>query len=90
VLDDKRWQAMLPVLAPLAAAVVVTRPPTGRAADPALVATAAGPHPRLQVVPEPAAALETARGLAGPDDTILVAGSLYLVGAVLALLDRSR
>jgi folylpolyglutamate synthase/dihydropteroate synthase len=38
-----------------------------------------------QAVVPAAAALERARGLAGPDGNVLVCGSLYLVGEILAL-----
>ena len=36
--------------------------------------------PSVEVIPEPAAALERALELAAPDDVVFATGSLYLVG----------
>jgi dihydrofolate synthase/folylpolyglutamate synthase len=85
-MSDKDIVGLLRPLAPQVASVVATRPAVARAAESRDVAAAA----RALGLPagaeaEPARALEMARGLAGPGGLILVAGSLYLVGAVLAL-----
>jgi dihydrofolate synthase / folylpolyglutamate synthase len=79
------------ILAPLAshvASVVATKPDVLRAAGAGELAAAA----RALGLPAgsettPAHALAKARALAGPGGLVLVAGSLYLVGEVLALLD---
>lgn len=72
----------------LVARVIVTRPPVERASDPApLAGIAARLGLPVEAVPEPAAALARARDLAGTGAFVLVAGSLYLVGAVLSLLE---
>jgi dihydrofolate synthase/folylpolyglutamate synthase len=81
---DKDIDGMLEVLARAAggADIVLTRSNNPRAADPADLAArfarAAG-HGG-QVVPDVAAALRAARGLAAPDALVVVTGSLYLVG----------
>jgi dihydrofolate synthase/folylpolyglutamate synthase len=85
---DKDVAAILAPLAPYVASVVATTPDVLRAADSRDVATAA----RALGLPsgaEPDAprALEKARSLAGPGGLVLVAGSLYLVGAVAAVLE---
>ncbi len=79
------------IVAPLGGlvkAVVLTRAPVDRAADPALLAPLVEPScPRCEVVPNVAAALERARDLARDGGFVLVAGSLYLVGAVLGIVE---
>jgi dihydrofolate synthase / folylpolyglutamate synthase len=79
------------ILAPLGArvsAILLTRPSVGRAAEPeTLVAAASAAATRIEVVSQPAEAVRRARELAGPAGLVLVAGSLYLVGDVLTLLE---
>jgi dihydrofolate synthase/folylpolyglutamate synthase len=80
---DKDHAGMLRHLLPCASHVVITLPPTPRAAEPgALRATALGldPGARVAIEPDPAAALDAAWAHA-PD--ITVAGSIFLLGAVL-------
>lgn len=83
-LDDKPWMDMVTPLAERAKAVVVTRPPSPRALDPAVTARE---FSRAGVVatsvPDPKWAYATAAGQAGEDGLVLVTGSLYLVGEVL-------
>jgi dihydrofolate synthase/folylpolyglutamate synthase len=86
VLQDKNWQAMLACLAPLADEIVLTQPPTARAAEPSSVLSSLPTATRTRVAAEPAAALALARSAAGSADTILVAGSLYTVAAALHIL----
>jgi len=86
---DKDATAILAPLVPVVASVVTTRPPVERAADPSMLADLA----RSLGVPaepraDPLAAVARAREEAGATGTVLVAGSLYLVGAVLALLEE--
>lgn len=83
MLGHKDLRAMADLLAPLAAAVIVTEPPWERHAALAdQVAAYARAHlaqvEQQRSVPD---ALARARQLAGPEDLIVVAGSLILVGA---------
>lgn len=86
VLADKDPSAMIRALAPHAATVVLTTPPSPRGLDPSTL-EAMPPHPDLHLVPNWEAALRQARRLAA-GRPILVAGSLYLVGAVCRGLGR--
>jgi len=77
---DKDLPAMFDVLrraAPGAVVFTAASSAGDRAADPEAMARDYGAG---QAVLPAAAALETARGLAGPDGTVLACGSLYLVG----------
>ena len=94
VMADKDVPALARRLFPLAAEVVLTRPRVGRAMSPATIARRAGRHARgARRVADPRAALalacRRARALA-PAAPVVVAGSLYLVGEVLALLHGER
>jgi dihydrofolate synthase/folylpolyglutamate synthase len=85
---DKDLPAILAPLAPHIASVVATHAGVLRAADSRELASAAralGLPAGSE--PETARALERARALAGPGGLVLVAGSLYLVGAVMAVLE---
>jgi len=64
----------------------LTHPPTERAADPALLAPAVRRYASASVAPDLEGALAQAREAARPEDTILVAGSLYTVAAALRIL----
>ena len=84
---DKDVAAMTEALFPLARAVVLTRVEMERAASPDELARRAGGRAAGAVrEPDIGAALQRARALARPDATVVVAGSLYLVGAVLGRL----
>jgi dihydrofolate synthase/folylpolyglutamate synthase len=89
---DKDVRGLARALFPLAAAVVLTRPRVSRAAPPHELARRAGRlGARAHRDPSVARALRLARRLArahGPQTAVVVAGSLYLVGAVKALLER--
>ena len=86
-LADKDWRAMVEALAPLARDAVVTRVPSPRALDPQEAARAFSTTGIFgMVVEDPGHALRAAEGIAGPDGLVLVTGSLYLVGDVLARL----
>jgi dihydrofolate synthase/folylpolyglutamate synthase len=85
---NKDARSILEPLAPLVHAAVLTRSPVDRAAEPAEIArAAAGLALEIEAVADPAAALARARELAPPGSFVLVAGSLYLVGTILGLLD---
>ena len=66
-------------------AVVLTKPPVERAADPGSLVELTGRFaPRVDSREDPAEALALARSIASDSGTfVLVAGSLYLAGAVL-------
>ena len=88
VVADKRVDPMLRVLLPRCASATFTRVPTPRSLDPAVyVELARSLCPVVDVAPSPEEALARARVRAGPDAWVLVAGSLYLVGAVQGLLE---
>lgn len=73
--------------APAAQLVVATEPPGVRALPAAEVAAAAlAMGAEVEVVVDPAAAIERAHAVAGPDDLVCVTGSLYLVGAARRLI----
>ncbi len=81
VLDDKDAAAMLAALAPHFDGLVFTRSRNPRSLSPATLTTlveqiGGPPH---ETVPEPGAALERARALAGPEGSVLATGSIYLI-----------
>jgi dihydrofolate synthase/folylpolyglutamate synthase len=80
---DKAVAEMADLLFPLAAAVVLTRPPQKRAATTQALAQLTG-HLNHRIIEreDPSAALAKSRELAGPHGIVVVTGSLYLVGAV--------
>lgn len=83
--QDKDLAGMYGEIAPRLLAVVTTQSDSARARSAAdlgaLLEPIVGETP-IVVVPDPAEALAHARTLVGEGDGILVAGSLYLVGAV--------
>ena len=86
---DKDLHGMYAGVVPNLLAVVATQVESPRARTAADLGASlqpmAGDTP-ITVVADPSEAVEHARSLVGPGDGILVAGSLYLVGAVRALL----
>jgi dihydrofolate synthase/folylpolyglutamate synthase len=89
---DKDVPGLARELFPRARAIVLTRPRVSRAATPGELARRAGPlAARARREPSVARALALAHRLAradGPRTVVVVAGSLYLVGAVKGLLER--
>ena len=84
--DDKDAETMLAALSVLGERAVVTASAYGRplpAED--LAERARRVFPQVEVVPEPAAALDRARELAGRDGAVLVTGSLYLLESLNAV-----
>ena len=80
-LRDKDIPGVFSLLSPLAREVILTRPDSERGAEPRDIVRngwTGGRAVRCRTSPEDAWAL--ARSLARPEDTLLVAGSLYLVG----------
>lgn len=87
VLKDKAWERMLEVLAPLASAIVLTRPESDRGAEPKeLAAVASEWCEDIKIAETMPKALAMARALAASDDTILITGSLYTAAAALRAL----
>jgi len=81
-MEDKDWRYMLSVLLPLMDEVVLTRVRMERSAEPEqLAGCTAGILPH-RVVKDACAGLTLLYQEAGPDDIILAAGSLYLLGEI--------
>jgi folylpolyglutamate synthase/dihydropteroate synthase len=71
------------LLFPRAASVTLTEPRQSRAISAAELARISGHSAasgQLEVIPDPAAALEHAISLAAPEDAVFATGSLYLAG----------
>lgn len=79
--SDKDAEGILRVLLPETEHLIVTRSENPRALDPRLLAQTARALGREALVePDATQALARARALAGPDDLILITGSLFLIG----------
>ncbi|MEW6398201.1 MAG: folylpolyglutamate synthase/dihydrofolate synthase family protein [Bacillota bacterium] len=90
ILRDKNAEAMVGLLAPAADVLVVTSPVSPRAGNPERIAELARPLcGEVRVEPDLAAALEGGLAAASPEDMVVVAGSIYLIGPARSLL-RAR
>jgi dihydrofolate synthase/folylpolyglutamate synthase len=78
---DKDWPLMLKELSAVADEIVLTRVAMERSADPGKMAEAVE-HIPAAVVEDPRQALRVLLEKAGPEDVVLVTGSLYLLGEV--------
>ncbi|MGP1367015.1 MAG: bifunctional folylpolyglutamate synthase/dihydrofolate synthase [Schwartzia sp. (in: firmicutes)] len=85
ILQDKDIDVMLRILLRPEDRVVLTRPDSERAADPADVAPKAAVR-EVRVEPQPTQALKSALTMAGDGSLLVVTGSLYLIGRIRALL----
>jgi dihydrofolate synthase / folylpolyglutamate synthase len=81
-LEDKQWGRMAEMLAPRVNSVILTRAKPKRPVAPEKLVPLFAPHVPARIVYEPSTAIGEAMAQAGPDDVILVAGSVYLVGEV--------
>jgi dihydrofolate synthase / folylpolyglutamate synthase len=82
-MQDKAIEEISEILFPLAREIFLTRPEVPRAAAPeSILECARGQTERTAIVPAPARALEEAVRASLPEDVVLVAGSLFLVGAI--------
>lgn len=90
VMADKDWPLMVRELSAVASEVVLTRVPLERGADPREVATAVPSRIPHAILPDPKEALQFLLRKCGPDDVILVTGSLYLLGEVRPLVLELR
>lgn len=88
VMGDKNIDAMIDGLAPVAEGFIVTAPRSDRAVQPAELADRILKRTEVPVLLAESSeqALDMARAEAGPTGSVLVAGSLYLVGEVRPLL----
>ena len=86
VMEDKDWACMLGELAEVASEAVLSRVPMQRGADPWRVREVIGEKIPAIVLEEPAKALRFVLERAGPEDVVLVTGSLYLLGEVRSVL----
>ena len=85
IMDDKDVTAMARTIVPVADHLILTKGRSPRFRGPEIVLRdipAGGPVPAIE--PDPAAALAAARAWCDPEDAVLICGSLYLVGDVLA------
>jgi dihydrofolate synthase/folylpolyglutamate synthase len=80
VFADKDWDDILGLLAPRVGSIVLTRPDYHRAKDPAELAQRLAGRAAVSVEPESATAVD--RALASGAGTVLVCGSIYLLGEV--------
>lgn len=86
---DKEWQLMVATLAKLADEMIFTRVAMERSADPELLAkTIPIPVPN-RVIQDSQTAFAALLDSAQPDDIVVVAGSLYLLGEVRPLLAKA-
>ncbi|HMB52855.1 MAG TPA: folylpolyglutamate synthase/dihydrofolate synthase family protein [Thermoanaerobaculia bacterium] len=82
VLDDKEAERMLPLLAERAGKVVLTRPPGDRGRDPEELVGLLPEGCEAEVVAGVEDALQRALATAGRAKTLVVCGSIFLIGAV--------
>ena len=83
VLGDKDDRTMARRLFPLADRVILTCPHSDRALPPHCLLTSVGAtFPNVEVIEDPGVALRHALSLAGKEDLVCAAGSLYLVGEI--------
>jgi dihydrofolate synthase/folylpolyglutamate synthase len=80
VLADKDYAPMLDLLAPRARHLMLTTPPNPRAKHPAELAALLGDRENVHVEPDLDCALDAALALGG--DTLVAAGSIYLIGEI--------
>jgi dihydrofolate synthase/folylpolyglutamate synthase len=81
IMADKEVDTILARLLPLAQTVIFTRPQYFRSATTVDLARRAAPyHLEVIQVPRVAEAIQRAQALAGPDDRIVITGSLFTVG----------
>ena len=91
VSNDKRMITMARLLFPFCRRVVLTRSDVAKAQDPLELSNMlhqAGLRIPMEVELDPQKALARLRKGARPQETLLVTGSLYLVGNIKALLER--
>lgn len=83
-MSDKDLKQTVPAIGELAQRIILTRPDGERSAEPAqlLACLPAALQEKAELVADVTEAMQTAELAAGGNDIIVVAGSLYLIGAV--------
>jgi len=89
-MQDKDWRPMVDGLAEIADEVVVTSVAPPRGESPIRLAEAFRARRPVRIGAEPAVALAEMVAESSPDEVVLVAGSLFLVGAVRPTVERLR
>ncbi len=89
ILADKDLVTIAGALGPLANRAIACRPKSHRAYAPEEVASAFRKHVSCEVVPDVAAAIDRAVAAAGPEDIVLITGSIYTAGEALEHLGAS-
>ena len=91
MMQDKEVAKMTQRLSTRVHRVITTQPELPRAMEAGALADAfAACGVRAEAVPDPEQALERARAEAGPEGVVVVAGSLYLIGAIRTLLRKEK
>jgi len=81
ILDDKPYKMILKDLAAHADRIIVTRPRIDRALSPESLFPEAGKlAPEIEMMPDVASAVQRAVEMADPQNVVVIAGSLYVVG----------
>ena len=89
VMDDKSYTAMLQTLLPLCSRAILTQASIDYAVPPAtLYGVAKTVIPNVEMFQSVEPAVKHALKTASPEDVILIAGSLYVVGEAKEVLDR--
>jgi dihydrofolate synthase / folylpolyglutamate synthase len=89
-LEDKQWARMAAMLAPRVRDATLTRAQPKRPLEPDKLLPFFAPRVPARVIREPASALERVMNESGPDEIILVTGSVYLVGEIYSDLLRRQ
>ena len=91
MLETKDYRTVTAMIAPLADAVVTTTPDNPHALPAAVLAAEVRKYTaRVTALPDRRAAVEHGRALAGPEDVLVVTGSVYLVGEAREWLRRRK
>jgi dihydrofolate synthase / folylpolyglutamate synthase len=93
-LADKNWRRMAEILGPRVRDVTLTRVKPKRPLDPECLYPAFSVHAPARIEREPLRAMERVMCETGPEDVVLITGSVYLIGEIygyfLAREGRSR
>jgi dihydrofolate synthase/folylpolyglutamate synthase len=81
-MEDKDWRLMLQLLEPVVDEVVLTRVEMERSADPKSLSSYLKDRIRHRVIEDSRRAIRSLLDVARADETVLVAGSLYLLGEI--------
>jgi dihydrofolate synthase / folylpolyglutamate synthase len=81
-LEDKQWERMARMLGPRMSSVTITRAQPKRPLDPARLEPVFARYAPTSIVSDPAEAIDRVMARAHEDETVLVTGSVYLVGEI--------